>query len=197
MSKHAQEWLTRRGWDHVAVLYEDRSDPNGPHQGGPDGKLDGFDVIVHMGHPRLEVEPLERQTPARVDVPLPRDSAAAFPVLSYELLYPLAPGVVLIKAPGHTAGSQYVYVQLASGKEVLLLADLAWQHEGLETDRQRPEATSRSLAEDREALQPQLEWARKIWQGGAVAIVLSHDSRLLDSLVTAGVLVNDFDLRLP
>jgi len=135
--------------------------------------------------------------PARVDVPLPRDLAAAFPVLSYELLYPLAPGVVLIKAPGHTAGSQYVYVQLASGKEVLLLADLAWQHEGLETDRQRPEATSRSLAEDRDALQPQLEWARKIWQGGVVAIVLSHDSRLLDSLVTAGVLANDFDLRLP
>ena len=64
----AREWLTRRGWDHVAVLYEDRSDPNGPHKGGPDGKLDGFDVVVHMGHPRLEVEPLERQTPARVDV---------------------------------------------------------------------------------------------------------------------------------
>jgi len=63
-----REWLTRRGWDHVAVLYEDRSDPNGPHKGGPDGKLDGFDVVVHMGHPRLEVEPLERQAPARVDV---------------------------------------------------------------------------------------------------------------------------------
>jgi glyoxylase-like metal-dependent hydrolase (beta-lactamase superfamily II) len=135
--------------------------------------------------------------PARVDVRLSRDSAAAFPVLTYDLLFPLAPGVVLIKAPGHTAGSQYVYVQLASGKEVLILADLAWQHEGLETDRQRPEATSRSLAEDRAELQPQLEWARRIWQDGVVAIVLSHDSRLLDSLVTAGVLTNDFDLRLP
>lgn len=135
--------------------------------------------------------------PARVDVPLPRDSAAAFPVLTYDLLYPLAPGVVLIKAPGHTAGSQYVYVQLASGKEVLLLADLAWQHEGLETDRQRPEATSRSLAEDRDQLQPQLDWARKIWQGKEVAIVLSHDSRLLDSLVNDGVLVSDFDLTRP
>ena len=135
--------------------------------------------------------------PARVDVPLPRDSAAAFPVLTYDLLYPLAPGVVLIKAPGHTAGSQYVYVHLAGGKEVLLLADLAWQHEGLETGHQRPEATSRSLAEDRSELQPQLDWARKIWQGKDVAIVLSHDSRLLDSLVSDGVLVNDFDLSRP
>ncbi len=133
--------------------------------------------------------------PARVDVPLARDAAAAFPVLSYELLYPLAPGVVLIKAPGHTAGSQYVYVQLASGKEVLILADLAWQHEGLETDRQRPEATSRSLVEDRTALQAQLDWASRLWQARDVAIVLSHDSRLLDSLVAAGVLTGDFDLR--
>jgi glyoxylase-like metal-dependent hydrolase (beta-lactamase superfamily II) len=132
--------------------------------------------------------------PARVDVQLPRDSAAAFPVLTYDLLFPLAPGVVLIKAPGHTAGSQYVYVQLANGKEILILADLAWQHEGLLTGRQRPEATSRSLAEDRDALGPQLEWARKIAQGGGVTIVLSHDSRLLDSLVASGVLVSDFDL---
>ena len=132
--------------------------------------------------------------PARVDVRLSRDSAAAFPVLSYDLLFPLAPGVVLIKAPGHTAGAQYVYVQLASGREILILADLAWQHEGLLTNRQRPEATSRSLAEDRDALQPQLEWARKIAQGGEVAVVLSHDSRLLDSLIASGVLVNDFVL---
>jgi glyoxylase-like metal-dependent hydrolase (beta-lactamase superfamily II) len=135
--------------------------------------------------------------PARVDVPLTPDTAALFPVLHYGLLYPLAPGVVLIKAPGHTAGSQYVYVQLANGKEVLILADLAWQHEGLAMDRQRPEATSRSLAEDRDQLQPQLEWARRIWQSGEVAIVLSHDSRLLDSLVTSGVLASDFDLRRP
>ncbi|MBI5482566.1 MAG: hypothetical protein HY906_27170 [Deltaproteobacteria bacterium] len=64
----AGEWVTRRGWDHVAVLYEDRSDPAGPHRGQPDGRLDGFDLVVHMGHPRLQVEPLERQTPARIDV---------------------------------------------------------------------------------------------------------------------------------
>ncbi len=133
--------------------------------------------------------------PARVDVPLPADSAVFFPVLRYDLLYPLAPGVVLIKAPGHTAGSQYVYVKLADGREILLLADLAWQHEGLDLDRQRPEATSRSLAENRDEIRPQLEWARKIWQEGQVAIVLSHDSRLIDTLVSRGVLRNDFDVR--
>ncbi len=30
--------------------------------------LDGFDLVIHMGHPRLVVEPLARQSPATVDV---------------------------------------------------------------------------------------------------------------------------------
>lgn len=54
---------TPRSWDHVAVLWQDRSDPAGPHRGGPDGQLDGFDIVVHMGHPQLVIEPLARQAP--------------------------------------------------------------------------------------------------------------------------------------
>jgi hypothetical protein len=59
---------TRVGWDHVAALWEDRSDPDGPHKGGPDGQLDGFDLVIHMGHPRLVIEPLADQAPATIDV---------------------------------------------------------------------------------------------------------------------------------
>ncbi|HEU5059535.1 MAG TPA: hypothetical protein VFU21_23535, partial [Kofleriaceae bacterium] len=59
---------TPRSWDHVGLLWRDRSDPEGPARGGPDGQLDGFDLVVHMGHPRLEVEPLSAQSPARIDV---------------------------------------------------------------------------------------------------------------------------------
>jgi hypothetical protein len=59
---------TPRVWNHVAAFYEDRSDPDGPAAGGPDGNLDGFDLVVHMGHPRLVAEPLSRHAPARIDV---------------------------------------------------------------------------------------------------------------------------------
>ena len=59
---------TPRGWDHVAALWEDRSDPAGPHRGAADGQLDGFDLVIHMGHPRLVIEPLSEQSPATVDV---------------------------------------------------------------------------------------------------------------------------------
>jgi len=50
------------------VLSEDRSDPAGPLAGRGDGRLDGFDLVVHLGHPRLTVEPLGRQCPMRIDV---------------------------------------------------------------------------------------------------------------------------------
>ena len=59
---------TPRSWDHVAALWEDKSDPAGPHRGAADGQLDGFDLVIHMGHPRLVIEPLSEQSPATVDV---------------------------------------------------------------------------------------------------------------------------------
>jgi hypothetical protein len=59
---------TPRSWDHVAVLFEDRSDPRGGHHGTPDGELDGWDLVIHMGHPRLKIEPIGEQSPATIDV---------------------------------------------------------------------------------------------------------------------------------
>jgi hypothetical protein len=59
---------TPRNWDHVAALWEDRSDPKGPLKGAADGKLDGFDLVIHVGHPRLKIEPLSGQSPATIDV---------------------------------------------------------------------------------------------------------------------------------
>ncbi|MBC7977189.1 MAG: hypothetical protein H7138_19615 [Myxococcales bacterium] len=64
---------TPRDWDHVAALWQDRSDPAGPLRGAADGQLDGFDLVIHMGHPRLVIEPLARQSPATVDVLRLRD----------------------------------------------------------------------------------------------------------------------------
>jgi glyoxylase-like metal-dependent hydrolase (beta-lactamase superfamily II) len=50
-------------------------------------------------------------------------AALNFHPLSYDRLHALAPGVVLIKAPGHTSGSQMVYVRRADGREYLFTGD--------------------------------------------------------------------------
>lgn len=125
------------------------------------------------------------------------DSATAAKYLSveYDVLMPLAPGVVLIKAPGHTPGSQMVYVRTASGQEVLLAGDVAWHMSGISTLHQKPLATSQSLGEDRDAIAPELQWLQRV--SGTVHVVVSHDVARIDELTKRGVLLSGFDLGTP
>lgn len=116
-------------------------------------------------------------------------------VIDYDLLYPLAAGVVLIKAPGHTPGSQMIYVRLESGKEILLIGDIAWAMAGVEQRRQKPKTVSKELGEDRTAIQQQLEWLHNV--RGAVSLVNCHDDAAIAALIREGVLKEGLDLRLP
>ncbi|HTB90129.1 MAG TPA: MBL fold metallo-hydrolase, partial [Steroidobacteraceae bacterium] len=64
----------------------------------------------------------------------------------------IAPGVVLIKAPGHTPGSQMVYVKREDGQEILFLGDVAWQMRNIEEVRERARLVTWLAREDREAV---------------------------------------------
>jgi glyoxylase-like metal-dependent hydrolase (beta-lactamase superfamily II) len=122
--------------------------------------------------------------------------AAHYIVVDYDRLLPIAPGVVLIKAPGHTPGSQMVYVRTASGHEMVLAGDVAWAMAGVEMDRQKPESVSERLHEHRQEITPELAWLHDIAQQH-VPVVVSHDDDSINDLVRRGVLVNDLDLRNP
>ena len=116
-------------------------------------------------------------------------------VIDYDLLYPLAPGVVLIKAPGHTPGSQMVYVHLASGKEILLIGDITWAMAGIELQRQKPEGASKALGEDRAAIQKEIEWLHNA--RGKLNLVNGHDDDSIAAQIKQGVLEDGLDLQHP
>jgi glyoxylase-like metal-dependent hydrolase (beta-lactamase superfamily II) len=177
-----------RGAEHVVLTHEHVDHAIGVQRGPYFPEVAARTLLTEQ-QIRALLDP-----PTRAFLRLSADSAAAFPALRYDLLFPLGPGVCPAARMSTTPGAQYVFVQMADGREVLLAADLAWQHEGLETSRQRSEATSMRLGEDRAAVQAQLEWARRILEAGRVTIVLSHDSRWLDSLIARGVLRDGFDL---
>ena len=123
--------------------------------------------------------------------------AARYLTIDYDPLIPIAPGVVLIKAAGHTPGSQIVYVRLASGQEVILAGDVAWNMSGIETQRQKPDASTRDFGgEDREAIGAQLRWLREI-AGPRTTIVVSHDAAWITTLIKRRVLLSGFDLTSP
>lgn len=120
--------------------------------------------------------------------------AARYLILDYERFYPIAPGMVLIKTPGHTPGSQMVYVLLASGRELLLVGDIAWFMAGIERRLQKPRTVSSEMKEDRAALQEQLNWLSGLTERQHIVLVTCHDDAWLKALVRKGILRDDLDL---
>jgi glyoxylase-like metal-dependent hydrolase (beta-lactamase superfamily II) len=155
-------------------------------------------------HPRLaeiwpavrlsetQIAHIDRAAPASLPEALLREAQA----LRYERHHALAPGVVLIKSPGHTPGSQMVYVQLADGREVLLLGDVAWKQKNLDLPRERPRfVTALLIREDREAVYAQLRALHRLaGDEPGIRQVPGHDAGVVDALTADGVLQAGFVL---
>jgi len=124
-------------------------------------------------------------------------AAASYLAVDYGLLLPVAPGVVLIRAPGHTPGSQMVYVRLASGREILLTGDIAWLMRGIQDRRQKPDSTSQQLGEDRVTIQQQLAWLSTVNAQTGIAVLPCHDADWLETWRRRGYLREGLDLSAP
>ncbi len=109
------------------------------------------------------------------------------------LLQALAPGVVLIQAPGHTPGSQWVYVQLQSGAEFLFVGDTAWMRANIEQMRERSRLATLMMGEDRTLVLSQLKLLNQLQRASPkLAIVPGHDSQVIDALVEKQLLKKEF-----
>jgi glyoxylase-like metal-dependent hydrolase (beta-lactamase superfamily II) len=139
-----------------------------------------------LGKALLSVEQLS--DPERLErAGFAQDALAAYEPLRYRGLHALAPGVVLIKAPGHTPGSQMVYVQLASGAQFLFVGDIAWNMANIEKLTGRPLLVARFLLrEDRAAVHAQLRALHDLLQQEPeLHLVVAHDGEQLDEHMAA------------
>jgi glyoxylase-like metal-dependent hydrolase (beta-lactamase superfamily II) len=113
--------------------------------------------------------------------------------LSDEPYQRIAPGVVLIKAPGHTPGSQMVYVKRADGKEILFLGDVAWQMRNIEQVRERARLITWLSEEDRDAVMGEfVELHRLHTAEPNLNMMPGHDSVELTRFLKAGLLTEGF-----
>jgi len=142
---------------------------------------------------RQEMESLLHR-PKVTFTPFDSTKANRYIVIDYDRELPIAPGVVLIKAPGHTPGSQVVYVKLASGREVILSGDVAWHRLGIETGKEKPDSASKQMAEDRAAIAGELAWLHQAEQAG-VSVVVSHDGEQLKTFAHQGILTEGLSTR--
>ena len=108
----------------------------------------------------------------------------------------MAPGVVLLTAPGHTPGSQLVFVQLADGRELLFLGDVAWQFTNIEHQRERARLVTLMIGEDRTLVLSQLRALAELHEKEPkLAIVPGHDAAVIEKLIAEGTLVPRFESR--
>jgi glyoxylase-like metal-dependent hydrolase (beta-lactamase superfamily II) len=119
--------------------------------------------------------------------------------LDYEKYLAIAPGVVLIKAPGHTPGSQMVYVGTADGKEFLLIGDVAWQFGNIALQRERARLiTWLMLKEDRAKVFGELAALGRLHAAEpTIHIVPGHDGAVVDALVASGAMKAKFSSGAP
>lgn len=124
---------------------------------------------------------------------LPAEDLAGYQPLSYERMHALAPGVVLIKSPGHTPGSQMVYVQLADGRELLFLGDVSWRQRNIEQIRERPLFMTLIIGEDRQSVLGQFQALNALAQAAPeVRQVPGHDGPVIRRLAEEGFLLPVF-----
>lgn len=125
--------------------------------------------------------------------PFPATVGEGYQPLAYDGMTAVAPGVVLIRSPGHTPGSQLVYVQRADGVEFLLLGDVAWSERNVETVRERPRLVTFVLGEDRAAVLRELSALHELKaKSPEVHQVPGHDRGPVEALVKQGLLVEGF-----
>lgn len=134
---------------------------------------------------RAQVQVLETN-PQMPEIKITPDMASRYNVVDYEKYLPFGPGVALIKAPGHTPGSQMVYVALDSGREYLFIGDTAWH---MDSVRMIKGKDAPWIQEDEAALLTQLKWLNELSRTEKnLFIVASHDDEEHKELIAKGVL---------
>jgi glyoxylase-like metal-dependent hydrolase (beta-lactamase superfamily II) len=128
---------------------------------------------------------LMTNAPHRPHLKLTPERAARFHAVDYDKYHALAPGLVLIKAAGHSPDHQMVYIALADGREVLHSVDVAWNFDNIRLVKGK---AAPWVKEDVPAVNGQLRWLNHISANEKnVTILVTHDGTLLDRLRGEGI----------
>ena len=124
--------------------------------------------------------------PQMPEIRLTPEMAKQFTIVDYENYYPFASGMALIKAPGHTPGSQMIYVVLDSGKEYLFAGDVAWLMDGVKTITGKDAPW---ITEDESYIAAELRWLNMLTRTEKnLSIVISHDEEQRQDYVKRKIL---------
>ena len=134
----------------------------------------------------MDVADCMMNTPHRPHLKLAPPALERFIVLDYPQYYPVAPGVVLIRSPGHSPDSQMVFIRLQSGREILHSVDSAWIMDNIIQSRGK---AAPWVKEDVPAVMAQLRWLNTVAATEKnITILVTHDDELFERLTRDGTI---------
>jgi glyoxylase-like metal-dependent hydrolase (beta-lactamase superfamily II) len=120
------------------------------------------------------------------------EQVARLTVLDYKNYYPVAPGIVLIKAHGHSADHQMVFVALQSGREILHSVDVGWVLENIVKIKGK---AAPWVKEDVPAVMGQLRWLNHVHRNERnVTLLVTHDDGQFDAAAKNGFIGSELAL---
>jgi glyoxylase-like metal-dependent hydrolase (beta-lactamase superfamily II) len=125
----------------------------------------------------------------------PKNALDNYVPLEYDHYHTLAPGIVLIKAPGHSCGSQMIFIQLQNGEEFLFIGDIAWNLINIEDLKNHSRIGMLLRYENGRYLGHQLRWLfDNIWNNPkeSINLITSHDREQLEYYHRVGLIGDQF-----
>ncbi|RPI75583.1 MAG: MBL fold metallo-hydrolase [Desulfobacteraceae bacterium] len=131
------------------------------------------------------------------DAEFPAQALENYKPLDYEQYCRVAPGVVLIDAPGHSRGHQLIYVQLQNGREYLFTGDIVWVTANLEKKKARPRLANIRRRENRGQIAHQMKWLYEECfhnPENKIIFVTTHDPEQHEQYIQKGLLGDGFEI---
>jgi glyoxylase-like metal-dependent hydrolase (beta-lactamase superfamily II) len=144
--------------------------------------------------PRLLLTREQTESPLIEDAGFPAGALDGYTPVSYDRYYAAAPGIVLIKAPGHTPGQQIIYVKTKTN-EYLFVGDIVWSRKNLAREVNRSLLMSLVLKEDLDSARGEIRWMiDNLYnnQNNTIIYPISHDGLQLEEYIQAGVITEGF-----
>lgn len=158
--------------------------------------LDHPDPGAIVGRLSLTIEQIAN-APGYLGATKPPPVLAEAQPIAYDDYFPVAPGVVLVKTPGHSPGSQMIFAALADGRQYLFAGDIGWTRANIDRVRGRPRLTAEyMLHEDAAAVQGQLEMLNALAKAEPdLVIVPGHDLGFIRDAIARGMLIQGFSAQ--
>lgn len=126
--------------------------------------------------------------PQMKEIALTEEKSRQYLVVDIKDILPVAPGIVIIRAPGHTPGEIMVYTRLQNGKEYLFTGDITWSYKGVSEKKQKPASERKRVGEDAGLIEKQIDWIHTLLTKERVTILVSHDDIMLPNFAAQGLI---------